>query len=144
MSIDPSIAIGAGAMSQALDKTGHELAAGDIVLVRTGRDEFYGQPDYIDRGPGVTAEATTWLYERGVRVMGIDAWGWDRPLRMQAADALQRNAPGVFWEAHQVDLPYSQIEQDFVDLIDDLWGEPERRLVHQDHRRACHQRPSDG
>jgi kynurenine formamidase len=81
------------------------------VLVRTGRDAFYGQPDYIDRGPGVTAEATRWLYEHGVRVMGVDAWGWDRPLRLQAADALERDAPGVFWEAHQVDLPYSQIER---------------------------------
>ena len=36
------------------------------------------------RGPGVTAEATHWLYDRGVRVMGIDAWGWDRPLNLQA------------------------------------------------------------
>jgi kynurenine formamidase len=43
--------------------------------------------------------------------MGIDAWGWDRPLRLQAADALERDATGVFWEAHQVDLPYSQIER---------------------------------
>ena len=51
----------------------------DIVLVRTGRDAFYAEPDYMARGPGVTAEATRWLYEQGVRVMGIDAWGWDAP-----------------------------------------------------------------
>ena len=62
-----------------LERIGHELKPLDIVLVRTGRDEFYGELDYIARGPGVTAEATRWLYERGVRVMGIDAWGWDRP-----------------------------------------------------------------
>jgi kynurenine formamidase len=37
--------------------------------------------------------------------------GWDRPLQMQAADALAADARGVFWEAHQVDLPYSQIER---------------------------------
>jgi len=59
----------------------------------------------------VTAEATRWLYDQGVRVMGIDAWGWDRPLRLQAADALAQDAPGIFWEAHQADLPYSQIER---------------------------------
>jgi kynurenine formamidase len=104
-------AISATAMEQALQAAGHTLSPRDIVLVRTGRDAFYGQPDYIDRGPGVTAEATRWLYEHGVRVMGVDAWGWDRPLRLQAADALERDAPGVFWEAHQVDLPYSQIER---------------------------------
>jgi kynurenine formamidase len=94
-----------------LARIGHEPAPGDIVLVRTGRDAFYGEPDYIARGPGVTAEATRWLFERGVRVMGIDAWGWDAPLHLQAAEARERDAPGVFWAAHQCDLPYCQIER---------------------------------
>ena len=56
-----------------LDRIGHTLAALDIVLVRTGRDAFYAELDYMARGPGVTADATRWLYEQGVRVMGIDA-----------------------------------------------------------------------
>jgi kynurenine formamidase len=96
-----------------LRRIGHELAPGDIVLVCTGRDEFYTQPDYIARGPGVTAEATRWLFERGVRVMGIDAWGWDAPLHLQAAEARERDEPGIFWAAHQADLPYCQIERLF-------------------------------
>jgi kynurenine formamidase len=104
-------AITADEMAQALVASGHPTRPGDIVLVHTGRDAFYGQPGYIDRGPGVTAEATRWLYEQGIEVMGIDAWGWDRPLRMQAQEALDREATGVFWEAHQVGLPYSQIER---------------------------------
>jgi kynurenine formamidase len=94
-----------------LTRIGHELAPGDIALVRTGRDAFYGRPDYVARGPGVTAEATRWLFERGVRVMGIDAWGWDAPLHLQAEEARERDAPGVFWAAHQCDLPYCQIER---------------------------------
>jgi kynurenine formamidase len=88
-----------------------ELEELDIVLVRTGRDEFYGQLDYVGRGPGVSADATQWLYEQGVRVMGIDAWGWDAPLWMQAEEAKKTGEPGVFWAAHQVDLDYSQIER---------------------------------
>ncbi len=95
----------------ALAAAGHELAERDIVLMRTGRDRFYEEPDYMTRGPGVSAEATRWLYDRGVRVMGIDAWGWDRPLDRQAAQALASGQPGIFWAAHQVDLPYSQIER---------------------------------
>jgi kynurenine formamidase len=87
------------------------LARLDIVLVHTGRDEFYGQPDYMARGPGVSAEATRWLFEQGVRVMGIDAWGWDEPLHLQAEEAKRSGRRGVFWAAHQVDLPYSQIER---------------------------------
>ena len=94
-----------------LARIGHELAELDIVLVRTGRDARYSEPGYMALGPGVTVAATRWLWERGVRVMGIDAWGWDAPLHMQAQEALERDEPGVFWAAHQADLPYSQIER---------------------------------
>jgi kynurenine formamidase len=58
----------------------------------------------------VSAEATRWLYDRGVRVMDIDAWSWDAPLHLQAERAKESGQPGVFW-AHQADLAYSQIER---------------------------------
>ena len=104
-------AITGAEIEQTLADVGHELEPNDIVLIRSGRDAFYGEAGYNFRGPGVTAEATHWLFDRGVRVMGIDAWGWDRPLDKQAADALEREEQGIFWEAHQCDLPYSQIER---------------------------------
>jgi kynurenine formamidase len=94
-----------------LARVGHELKELDIVLVRTGRDAHYRDPGYMALGPGVTAAATHWLWERGVRVMGIDAWGWDRPLWMQAQEAIERDEGGIFWAAHQADLPYCQIER---------------------------------
>jgi kynurenine formamidase len=94
-----------------LERIGHELGERDIVLVRTGRDAFVDEPGYMALGPSVTAAATLWLYERGVRVMGIDAWGWDGPLHLQAQEALERDEPGIFWAAHQADIPYSQIER---------------------------------
>jgi kynurenine formamidase len=98
-------------VERALAAAGHELAERDIVLIRTGRDEFYAELDYPARGPGVSASATRWLYERGVRVMGVDAWGWDRPLHLEAQDALAQRRPGIFWAAHQADLAYCQIER---------------------------------
>jgi kynurenine formamidase len=98
-------------LASALKAAGHELGERDIVLVRTGRDEFLEAPDYMIRGPGVTAEATHWLFDRGVRVMGIDAWGWDAPLNRQAEQAKERDESGIFWAAHQADLPYCQIER---------------------------------
>ena len=95
----------------ALRAAGHELAERDIVLVRTGRDAHLDAPDYMIRGPGVTAAATHWLHDRGVRVMGIDAWGWDRPLHLQAQEALAAGRPGIFWAAHQAGIAYAQIER---------------------------------
>ena len=94
-----------------LGRIGHELGERDIVLVRTGRDQFVEEPGYLALGPAVTVAATLWLYERGVRVMGIDAWGWDGPLHLQAQEALERDEPGIFWAAHQADIPYAQIER---------------------------------
>jgi len=104
-------AITAEQMEAAVRDAGHELASGHIVAVHTGRDRFYGRDDYMALGPGVTAEATRWLFEQGVRVMGIDAWSWDRPLHLEAAEALERREAGIFWAAHQCDLPYCQIER---------------------------------
>jgi kynurenine formamidase len=94
-----------------LTRIGFKLKKGDIVLVKTGCDRFYEQPDYLLHGPGVTAEATLWLIDQGVWTMGIDAWGWDRPLNLQGAEALEQDAPGILWAAHQVDRPYSQLER---------------------------------
>ena len=94
-----------------LDRIGHDLGERDIVLVRTGRDEFVDEPGYMALGPSVTRDATLWLYERGVRVMGIDAWGWDAPLNVQAERARETGEKGVFWAAHQADIPYCQIER---------------------------------
>lgn len=101
----------AGEMERLIGAAGHQLAAGDIVLVHTGRDAFIKERDYMWRGPGVTAEATHWLFEHGVRVMGIDMWGWDAPLDGQAKEAIERDQQGIYWAAHQSDLPYSQIER---------------------------------
>jgi kynurenine formamidase len=103
--------VGIAELEAELERIGHELAPQEIVLIRTGRDAYYGEPDYMGRGPGVDAEATRWLFERGVRVMGIDAWGWDAPLYMQARAAIERGEPGIFWAAHQADIPYCQIER---------------------------------
>jgi kynurenine formamidase len=108
---DDGETIEAADLELTLEKSRHVLAERDIVLIQTGRDKYYAELDYMARGPGVSREATHWLYDRGVRVMGIDAWGWDRPLHLQAADALAAGRPGIFWAAHQADLAYSQIER---------------------------------
>jgi kynurenine formamidase len=93
------------------ERVPRQLQSKDIVLVHSGRDAYADDLDYIARGPGMTAEATRWLFEQGVRVMGIDAWSWDAPLHLQAEEAKRTGEAGVFWAAHQVDLPYAQIER---------------------------------
>jgi len=91
----------------------HELARHDIVLIQTNNDRYWGTSGYYRRGPGVSAEATRWLIEQGVRLMGIDAWGWDAPLHEQARRAKREHRSDVFWAAHYVgrDLEYCHMER---------------------------------
>ncbi len=108
---DEGDAITVDDIKQELVRINYTLKEKDIVLMYTGRDVFYGRSDYIFRGCGVTAEATQWLYDKGIRVMGIDAWGWDMPLNLQAQEAMEKNKEGGFWSAHQINAEYSHMER---------------------------------
>lgn len=100
-------------MQSALERTGAELDATTIVLIRTGRDRYGGTREYWRRGTGMSAAATEWLLDRGVSIMGIDQWGWDLPLQAQIAKARATNDNTLFWEAHRVGQrrPYWHMEQ---------------------------------
>lgn len=97
----------------ALARIDYRLKAGDIVLIRTDGDRRLGTPDYFTHGAGVSAAATYWLIAQGVKLMGIDAWGWDVALPVQAARAKATGRSDIFWAAHYVgiDREYCQIER---------------------------------
>ncbi|RMG78834.1 MAG: cyclase family protein [Bacteroidetes bacterium] len=96
-----------------LAQSGAEIKPGTIVLIRTDRDRFMGTKDFPDRGTGMSAAATEWLIDQGVKVMGIDQWGWDLPLRHQIREARRTGNRNLFWEAHLVGAKkeYCHIEQ---------------------------------
>ena len=74
----------------------------DIVLIRTDASMFYGQPGYEGKHPGMGKESTSWLIDQGVKVMGIDAWGWDRPLSVLMQEIKQSGDRSIFWAGHFV------------------------------------------
>ncbi|WP_400082055.1 cyclase family protein [Yoonia sp. R78084] len=96
-----------------LQRIGHSLQAGDIVLVNTRAGARYGQPDFLAAGCGIGREATLWLAGQGVRVCGTDAWSWDPPLAGQAAHAKETGDYSLFWEGHKAgaDCVYCHIEK---------------------------------
>jgi kynurenine formamidase len=83
-----------------LKRIGYEIKPMDIVLIQTGADAAWGTAAYLAKGAGMTRESTLYLIDRGVKVMGIDSWSWDRPLPFQAKDFGATKDPGVIWEAH--------------------------------------------
>ena len=84
-----------------------------IVLIKTGRDKFNGTPNFHKVGTGMSAAATEWLIDQGIKVMGIDSWGWDLPLPYMIKKAKEMGDPEYFWEAHLVGKrkEYCHIEQ---------------------------------
>ena len=96
-----------------LQRIGYQLKPFDIVLNRTDADRYWGTADYFHAGAGMSAAATRWLIEAGIKVMGIDAWGWDQPFWAMRERFLAMKDPAVIWEAHRVgrDLEYCQIEK---------------------------------
>jgi kynurenine formamidase len=100
-------------MEIAFGRIGHKPQPGEIVLIQTGNDRLLGRREYFSHGPGVSAAATRYLCDLGIKLMGIDAWGWDAPLGEQARQAKATGRRDLFWEAHfvGVDREYCQIER---------------------------------
>ena len=90
-----------------------EINEGMIVLIKTGRDKYMGTPDFFKKGTGVSAEATSWLIDKGVKMMGIDQWGWDLPLHHMIDKAKKDSDDSLFWEGHLVgqEKEYCHMEQ---------------------------------
>ncbi|MDQ7843393.1 MAG: cyclase family protein [Armatimonadota bacterium] len=56
-----------------------EIQPGDVVLVRTGSDTVWGDPERYLNGAGISGEASEWLADRRVRAVGSDNIAWDLP-----------------------------------------------------------------
>jgi len=89
-------------VKQELERINYKLKPLDIVLICTGDDRMLGSKDYFYRGLGVSAEATKWILDHGVKITGIDSWGWDQGLKTMAQRAKSTGRRDLFWEAHYV------------------------------------------
>ena len=96
-----------------LERIGHRLQALDIVVANTAAGQRYGYDDYLFRGCGFGREATLWLAERGIRVVGTDAWSWDAPFPHTVERWKRTGDPSIIWEGHKAgrDRAYCQIEK---------------------------------
>lgn len=97
-----------------LKRIGHDLQPLDIVLVNTKASEYYGTDEYIDHGIGMGKDATLYLTrDHGVRVTGIDAWGWDAPFKFAKEQWAKDGDPSKIWQGHWagIEQPYCHMEK---------------------------------
>ncbi|MEM6493787.1 MAG: cyclase family protein [Pseudomonadota bacterium] len=98
-------------LEEALAAINYKLQSLDIVLIQSGA--VYGTDNFIDQGVGLGAEATLWLTQRGIEVVGTDAWSWDAPFSLTAKKWAETKDPSIIWEGHKAGRlrPYYQIEK---------------------------------
>jgi kynurenine formamidase len=96
-----------------LNELGHSLSPGEIVLLHTGADELWGEPEYLMEFPGMSETATKHLTEQGVRVIGTDAYGFDKPFAEMGRRYVETGDSEELWPAHFAgrDVEYCQIEK---------------------------------
>ncbi|UCB56622.1 MAG: cyclase family protein [Candidatus Omnitrophota bacterium] len=96
----PAEAISREDLKSSLQRINYRLKPKDIVLLHTGADKYFGTKDYMSKFCGVSAQAIEWLLLQGIKVVGIDALGFDRPYPAMMRDFLSKKDKTVLWPAH--------------------------------------------
>lgn len=96
-----------------LERIGYALKPRDIVLLNTGADRLWGTPEYFTDFRGVSPEATELLISQGIKVIGVDSFGFDPPFHQMLEAYRATSNPDVLWPAHMVGRhrEYCQIER---------------------------------
>ncbi len=99
-------------IKNAIKKINYQIRPWDIVLIRTDRDKLWGSRDYPWVHPGMTREATLYLINKGVKVIGTDAYGFDRPFTVMFEETKAGHRESL-WPAHFVgrEKEYLHIEK---------------------------------
>jgi kynurenine formamidase len=116
----PGDRIGKADLAAALQRIDYTLKPKDIVLLCTGAAAHYGEPGCDGMNPGVTAEATAWLGDQGIRVVGIDAAIWDRPVTIQFANLTAGHGAGRYMEGHRAAGEYGMCILEWLTHLESL------------------------
>jgi len=94
-----------------LKRIKYKIKPFDLVMIETGADKLWGSPEYFLKGCGMTRESTLCLIDQGVKIMGTDAWGFDRPFPAIAKDFAATKDRRVIWAAH-----FTGIEREYLHI----------------------------
>jgi kynurenine formamidase len=108
----PAERISAEDVEEAIKKIDYTVKPGDIALIHTGASKYVDSPKFLEIQPGMTRESILCLTAKGVKVVGIDAWGMDIPFAAMAKELKEGNKD-QFWQAHFAgkESEYFQIEK---------------------------------
>ena len=111
--LPPGAEITPADIDSALDSAGRGLMPGDIALIMTGADKRFGRAEYFTGYPGLGREGLMRLLDAGVKVVGTDAPGLDRPFGVMVEQYYKTGDNSCLWPAHICgrDREYVHIER---------------------------------
>lgn len=92
--------ISVDALDVALAANGGAVTAGCAVMLRTGMEDFSISDMDLFTYPGMTREGTLHLANKGAKVLGTDALGWDRPFGVMRRAFRETGDATQIWDAH--------------------------------------------
>ncbi len=100
-------------LKHAVFSQGLTLEAGDIVFINTGADSLWGTHEYFTSFRGVSLAATEWLLDQGIKVIGVDSFGFDAPFHKMIQASGQGKNGRALWPCHVLgrSREYCQIER---------------------------------
>ena len=123
---DPALGpITASEVQGKLGLMGYSLKHYDIVLLETGADRLWGTPEYFTDFRGVTREATDWITRQGVKIIGVDSFGFDPPFHAMLKNYQESQDKDALWPAHTFGRKreYCQIERlARLEQLPSSWG----------------------
>jgi cyclase len=119
----PVGAAGVDVIRKELARIGRTPEPYDIVLLNTGADAHVGTQKYFTDFTGLDGEATDFLLDLGVKVIGTDAFSLDAPFGSMIARYQETGDRSVLWPAHFAGRrrEYCQIER--LHSLDSLPGD---------------------
>ena len=83
----------------ALEKIDYTVKPLDIVLIWTDSDKLMHDPSYAEANPGMSREATLWLVDQGVKIIGTDGYGYDMGF-VEMAKKYKAGDEKALWPGH--------------------------------------------
>lgn len=99
---EPGAEITVADMAEVLKKINYALKPGDIVLIHTGCDKYWGTDTktYLEMQSGLGVSGLEWLLDQGIRCIGIDAWTLDRPVNSMVEAYKATGDKSQLWPTH--------------------------------------------
>ncbi len=105
--------VSAKELQQAQTIQGLSLNKGDIVFINTGANKLWGRREYFTHFRGISLEATDWLLDCGIKVIGVDSFGFDAPFHKMIQAFQKTGNQHSLWPCHMLGRrrKYCQIER---------------------------------